>query len=260
MSGGRWVLPGIRWGRPPFLRLLALLGAGCLFVLASAQDPQEARFIPPPKRRPEGFRAPPFEDRQLERHLDELGWRGGQPTPEHQAFKQQVAAEHLQRFAGSFQRPLALGPELAAIQPSNTVTWSCIGPTKGVSTYSGINNPDIDSGRIAPNGLAISPDGKTLYLASSNGGLWKTGTADKLSADATWTWTPLTDSLPMASSTGNIPLGAVALSPSGSTLFIGSGDFAASYGKGFYRSTDGGTSWTETSKANLCGLLSLIHI
>ena len=260
MSGGRRDCPAFWRGRPSILRLLLLVGAGCLFAMASGQDPQEARFIPPPKRRPEGFRAPPYEDRQLERHLDELGWRGGQPTPEHQAFKQQVAAEHLQRFAGSFQRPLALGPELAAIQPSNTVTWSCIGPTKGVSTYSGINNPDIDSGRIAPNGLAISPDGKTLYLASSNGGLWKTGTADKLSADATWTWMPLTDSLPMASSTGNIPLGAVALSPSGGTLFIGSGDFAASYGKGFYRSTDGGTTWTETPKANLCGLYASDYI
>ena len=251
MSGGRRV-------RPSLLRLLGVVGAGCLVALASAQEPREARFIPPPKRRPEGFRAPPFEDRQLERHLDELAWRGGQPTPEHQAIKKQVAAEHLQRFAASFPRPLDKGAEWAAIQASNAATWSCLGPTKGVSTYSGITNPDIDSGRIAPNGLAISPDGKTLYLASSNGGLWKTGTAD--SPNATWNWTPLTDALPMASSTGNIPLGAVALSPSGSTLFIGSGDFAASYGKGFYRSTDGGTSWTETSKANLCGLYASDYI
>ncbi len=260
MSGGRRVCPGNRWGRPPLLRLLALLGAGCLFALASAQESREARFIPPPKRRPEGFRAPPFEDRQLERHLDELAWRGGQPTPEHQAIKKQVAAEHLQRFAASFPKPQGKGAEWAAIQASNAATWSCLGPTKGVSTYSGLSNPDIDSGRIAPNGLAISPDGKTLYLASSNGGLWKTGTADGPNANGTWTWTPLTDSLPMASSTGNIPLGAVALSPSGSTLFIGSGDFAASYGKGFYRSSDGGTSWTETSKANLCGLYASDYI
>ena len=260
MSGGCRVRPQAPGGRPSLLRLLALLGAGCLFAMASDQDPQEARFIPPPKRRPEGFRAPPFEDRQLERHLDELGWRGGQPTPEHQAFKQQVAAEHLQRFSASFPRPLGKGTERAAIQAADAVTWSCLGPTKGVSTYSGITNPDVDSGRIAPNGLALSPDGKTLYLASSNGGLWKTGTADRPNANATWTWTPLTDSLPMASSTGNIPLGAVALSPSGSTLFIGSGDFAASYGKGFYRSTDGGATWTETSKANLCGLYASDYI
>ena len=260
MSGGRRDCPATQRGRPSRFRLLLLAGAGCLFALASAQDPQEVRFIPPPKRRPEGFRAPPYEDRQLERHLDELGWRGGQPTPEHQAYKQQVATAHLLRFAGSFREPLAGGPERPAIQSSNTVTWSCIGPTKGVSTYSGINNPDIDSGRIAPNGLALSPDGKTLYLASSNGGLWKTTTADQPNADATWTWTPLTDSLPMASSTGNIPLGAVALSPSGGTLFIGSGDFAASYGKGFFRSTDGGTSWTETSKVNLCGLYASDYI
>ena len=260
MSGGRRDCPATQRGRPSRFRLLLLAGAGCLFALASAQDPQEVRFIPPPKRRPEGFRAPPYEDRQLERHLDELGWRGGQPTPEHQAYKQQVATAHLLRFAGSFREPLAGGPERPAIQSSNTVTWSCIGPTKGVSTYSGINNPDIDSGRIAPNGLALSPDGKTLYLASSNGGLWKTTTADQPNADATWTWTPLTDSLPMASSTGNIPLGVVALSPSGGTLFIGSGDFAASYGKGFFRSTDGGTSWTETSKVNLCGLYASDYI
>jgi hypothetical protein len=192
--------------------------------------------------------------------MDEIRWMGGQPTPEHQAYKKQVATDHLERFAASFPRPDSNGMALPQMQSANSVTWTNIGPTKGVSTYSGINNPDIDSGRISPNGLAISPDGQTLYLASSNGGLWKTSTANRANADATWTWTPLTDSLPIASSTGNVPIGAVALSPSGNNLFIGAGDFAASYGKGFYRSTDGGRTWTETAKADLCGLYASDYI
>ena len=231
--------------------LLALSGQGLV-----SQDPKD---VPPPRRRPEGYRALTFPDRQDERRQSEIGWMGGQPSPAHQDYKKQLATEHLERFAASFPRPQG-GPELPMIQGPSTVSWRCIGPTKGVSTYSGITNPDVDSGRIAPQGLAITADGLTLYLASATGGLWKTSTADRTHAGNTWTWTPLTDSLPVASSTGNIPIGAVALSPSGAALYIGAGDFNASYGKGFYRSSDGGTSWTETSKTSLCGLYASDYI
>ena len=249
--------PAGRFGPPSRARrvllagLLALSGRGLV-----SQDPKD---VPPPRRRPEGYRALTFQDRQDERRQSEIGWMGGQPSSAHQDYKKQLATEHLERYAPSFPRPQG-GPELPMIQGPSTVSWRCIGPTKGVSTYSGINNPDVDSGRIAPQGLAITADGQTLYLASATGGLWKTSTADRTHAGSTWTWTPLTDSLPLASSTGNIPIGAVALSPSGATLFIGAGDFSASYGKGFYRSTDGGASWTETSKTSLCGLYASDYI
>lgn len=44
-----------------------------------------------------------------------------------------------------------------------------------------------------------------------------------------------------ASATGNIPIGGLALSPNG-TVFIGTGDMAAASAKGFFRSTNGGST------------------
>jgi len=167
---------------------------------------------------------------------------GGPPSPESLALKKGMAQQHLKYFADSF--PLVQHRPSMASLPSETMAWRNLGPSKG-SGYGAAS--DIDSGRLAPQGLAVSQDGTTLYLASACGGLWKTTTAHL--PDTAWTWTPLTDALAVGSASGNIPVGSLALSPNG-TVFIGMGDFSASSAMGFCRSANGGATWSETSQAN----------
>ena len=142
--------PAGRFG--PLSRARRALLAGLVGLLAMSGPglvSQEPPNVPPPRRRPVGYRKLPFEDRQDERRQSEIGWMGGQPSPAHQEYKKQLAATHLERFAASFPRPqggaeraaLSQGSaELPMIQGPSTVSWRCLGPTKGVSTYSGINN------------------------------------------------------------------------------------------------------------------------
>lgn len=167
----------------------------------------------------------------------------GVPTPQYLAFKNQAAQAEFARWSSSF--PLAPGRIRA--QVSSGPAWTNLGPTKStVNPYSDFNG-DIDSGR--PVSIVVDPtDRKTVYLATSGGGVWKSTNADTTSA-ATWTWTPITDSLPVSSGAGgNVSCGALAMSPVDHlTLFLGLGDAFDAAGTGLYKTTDGGATWTAAT-------------
>ena len=83
----------------------------------------------------------------------------------------------------------------------------------------------------------VPGDSTTFYFGSVNGGVWKT-------TDAGTVWAPIFDGQPVAS------IGALAVAPSDpSTIYAGTGESdirsSLSFGKGVYKSTDAGKSWTH---------------
>jgi hypothetical protein len=130
-----------------------------------------------------------------------------------------------------------------------STTWVQQGPgpiingqDEGITSALG-NNPV--SGAIAD--VAPGSTADILYVATVNGGVWKTTNATA----ATPIWTPLTDSASLAApgQTPSLSLDSIALSPLNSnTLFAGAGRMS-SYGGdggdlfGIARSTDGGSTW-----------------
>ncbi|HTU81465.1 MAG TPA: hypothetical protein VMF61_05005, partial [Candidatus Acidoferrales bacterium] len=114
---------------------------------------------------------------------------------------------------------------LLGVAPSlyHQLHWRYVGPMRGGRTASISGVP----GR--PN---------VFYIGVVNGGVWKT-------EDAGRTWTPLFDKEP----TGSI--GSVAVAPSDpNVVYAGSGEGLQrpdlAIGNGLYKSTDGGTTWTNT--------------
>ncbi|MBK8726446.1 MAG: hypothetical protein IPL96_10515 [Holophagaceae bacterium] len=161
---------------------------------------------------------------------------GGDPTPEYLDFKARLARQELDAMQDARLLPAV---------PGSSSTWVNLGPKANLISGS---FPDIDSGR--PVGIATHPsNAQIVYLATSGGGVFKCTNAD-LNAAGDWTWTSVTDSLPASSSSGNVALGAMAMSGadvSGNTLFIGLGDKFDAVGRGLYKTTNGGTSWTEAT-------------
>src|SRR5579863_3486778 len=104
----------------------------------------------------------------------------------------------------------------------NGLKWRLIGPFRG--------------GRaVAVTG--VPGDSTTFYFGAVNGGIWKT-------TDAGTVWTPIFDHEPVAS------IGAIAVAPSEpKTIYAGTGESDIrsnlSSGKGVYKSTDGGSTWTH---------------
>lgn len=116
--------------------------------------------------------------------------------------------------------------------------WRQIGPAPlaviGEQMVMGIGP---NSGEVLD--IAIDPSGAdapTLYIATNDGGLWK-------SKDGGRAWTPLTDLLPTAS------IGAVAVDPGNPRIvYAGSGNLFEGGGNipkamGVWRSNDGGVTW-----------------
>jgi uncharacterized repeat protein (TIGR01451 family) len=111
-----------------------------------------------------------------------------------------------------------------------------VGPNPIVQNGRTSNAFQAVSGRIGA--LAIRNDG-TIILGAAQGGVW---TYD--SASGTWT--------PRSNAADTQSVGALAIAPSNDQIvYMGSGEAALSgdsyYGDGFYRSTDGGVTWTHVS-------------
>ncbi|GLH69453.1 hypothetical protein GETHPA_09860 [Geothrix rubra] len=176
-----------------------------------------------------------------------LWWFGGKLSPDYLDYKNRLAAREMKHWGALM--PQATGAKLlpavlgAAAAPAGTGgTWVNLGPTANLTNSTW---PDHDSGR--PSAIAVDPTSNTLYLATSGGGVWKCANADPAAATA-WTWTPITDGLPNSGSSGNVSVGALALSPaSAQTVYLGLGDAFDAEGRGFYKSTDGGTTWTAST-------------
>jgi photosystem II stability/assembly factor-like uncharacterized protein len=114
------------------------------------------------------------------------------------------------------------------------------------ATLSGLRfrsiGPAVMSGRIAD--IAVPPAqrpgerlGKTVYVASAAGGVWKT-------TNAGVNWTPIFDGQRVSS------IGSVAVAPTDANIvWVGTGESnnlrSSSWGEGIYKSTDGGATWTH---------------
>ena len=168
----------------------------------------------------------------------------GVPTPAYMLFKNRAAASEIARWGNTFPRARGLRPLAPSIAGP---AWTNLGPTQStVNGYSDFNG-DIDSGR--PVSIVVDPtDRKTVYLATSGGGVWKSSNADTTNS-ADWTWTPITDSLPASSGAGgNVSCGALAMSPANHlVLYLALGDAFDAAGTGIYKTTDGGTTWTAAT-------------
>lgn len=118
----------------------------------------------------------------------------------------------------------------------STQSWTAVGPA-------GIADGGSGSSAVAQNmagrttGVAAHPtDPDTIFVATAGGGVWRT-------TDGGNDWTPLTDDLP------SLYMGAIAISESDpNVLYAGSGEASNSllsfYGRGVYKTIDGGDSWT----------------
>jgi len=151
------------------------------------------------------------------------------------------------RRAGS-----ALGP---AAPPSPN--WVPIGPY-AVRKGQAATLPVV-AGRVPD--LTVSIDGRRVYAATSNGGIWR-------STDSGRSWEPMSDEFdldPVRQQVDTLAHGAIALVDRGSAaqdlLYVGTGEghtlqpaTPSFFGVGMLRSTDGGAHWTqEASNPDLTG-------
>lgn len=145
------------------------------------------------------------------------------------------------------------GPKTASHPAASTAAWMTLitflllaatpsqaesAPPKLTSnTFGGLAaraiGPAVMSGRISSID-AVAEDPLTIYVGSASGGLWKSTTAGT-------TFKPIFDQYPQS-------VGVVRVAPSDSqTVWVGTGEpwvrNSVSYGKGVYKSTDGGDSW-----------------
>jgi hypothetical protein len=177
------------------------------------------------------------------RREDELAWFGGEPSVAYLDYRKSLAKRLL---ATRTPNPKEI-PRPAVASPSSANTWQSLGPVRGASTYTPEGSEDVDSGRL----VAILPHPlmpTTLYVASAGGGVWKCVDANPDAPTGAWTWTSVTDELPGNSGSGNPSPGALAFHPNeANTLYLGLGDplSNAAAGRGFYISSNGGTSWEE---------------
>jgi hypothetical protein len=121
--------------------------------------------------------------------------------------------------------------EVAAAAPTQ---WQSIGPTviPNGQTY-GTSRVDV-VGRVSA--IAIDPsDPKHLLLGAAGGGIWE-------SRDTGATWMPCTDQMP------SLAIGAIAFDPTDpKQVYAGSGEgnFYRNLGAGLYKSTTGGSTWSQ---------------
>jgi photosystem II stability/assembly factor-like uncharacterized protein len=150
-------------------------------------------------------------------------------------------------------------PGAPAVPGANN--WTPLGPAI-VARGQTITREPI-SGRLS--GIAIAPDGKRIYVATANGGVWR-------SDDGGLTWITTMDGFdldPTTFASASLICGAIALDPGDpNRVYVGTGEgdtdglFAnritnalpAYRGVGPIRSDDGGTTWVqEPSTPTLAG-------
>ena len=129
-------------------------------------------------------------------------------------------------------------------------SWQALGPAPLISDPTGNQSYGLVAGRVT----AVTVDqsdtsGNTVYIGSAYGGVWKSTNAAAANP-ASVLWKPLTDDQ------ATLSIGAVAVSPNGQTVLVGTGEPNNSgdsyYGLGILRSTSAGApdSWTLITSAN----------
>jgi len=133
--------------------------------------------------------------------------------------------------------------------PGPANNWVPLGPSV-LRQGQAVNRPAV-SGRVA--GLAVAPGGLRVYVASANGGVWR-------SDDGGHTWRSTMDAWdlsPTTFSSDSLACGAIALDPDDpDRVYVGTGEGGAEsyFGVGPIRTDDGGVNWVEEeSSPDLAG-------
>jgi hypothetical protein len=144
-----------------------------------------------------------------------------------------------------FEMPSHPPPPLPPVSPPGN-NWIPIGPFVLRQGQGGVK--PATSGRTI--GIAVAPDGKCIYLASANGGVWR-------SDDAGENWYSLMEAFdldPTTHSSDSLACGAIAIdldNPDRVYVGTGEGQSGAYFGVGPIVSFDGGKNWiTEHTSAN----------
>ena len=120
--------------------------------------------------------------------------------------------------------------------------WQFLGPNNMTFPYEWGFGNGPGSGRV--NAAAFDPNNKgTYYVGGAEGGVWKTTNSGAK-------WTPLGDAWPY------ICVSSIAINPTNSNvIYAGTGDFPGwnSFSVGVMKSTNGGTTWTNTGNAQFGG-------
>lgn len=140
----------------------------------------------------------------------------------------------------------------ASLAPvSGSPNWIPLGPA-GVLSGQTSTQPVV-SGRIPS--LALSDDGRRIYAASANGGVWR-------STDAGRSWTAMSDEFdedPTRRHVDSLACGAIALVDGGSAdqdrLYVGTGEQTGYFGVGMLMSPDGGRTWVREDTSPSSGRL-----
>ena len=214
--------------------------------IGSSAEPQQAKATPRKAVREEQERE--GYDRPDLRRDANLLWFGGAPSPAELDARNALAAQEVERWA--YQIPGApMGPHALPL-PANSVSWTNIGPfTQNSNGGYGTDGIDVDSGR--PMAVLTHPtNAQIVYLATSGGGVFKCTNADHTLGATAWVWTAVTDGLPATSSSGNVSVGALGMGIADGThetIYAGMGDSFDAMGRGFFKSTTGGGSWTAAT-------------
>lgn len=173
------------------------------------------------------------KDRPDLRQAWRLQYHGGPASAEYLDFKARLAAAEVRKERAKFARAAAGVP-----------AWRELGPNGGRTGYPLVSPEINDSGRATV--VLTHPTNPAIwYVGYSGGGVWKCSDA-QLDGRADWTWRSITDALPASSSSGNIPVGALAMEPGRpDTLYLVLGDAFDAEGRGVYISDNGGDSWRE---------------
>ncbi len=160
--------------------------------------------------------------------------------------------EQRQSLHGNMVDPSVFFEEAKKIQAQKNIAnknttgnWTPFGPSELPPSIDQITSHGM--GRI--NCMAFHPtDSATIFAGVAQGGVWK-------STNSGQSWTPLTDQLPI------IRISDIAIDPNNpNTMYISVGDYGylgislqsdgrkrhTHYGIGVYKTTDGGTTWSQT--------------
>ena len=173
-----------------------------------------------------------------QRQRDKLRMEGREPAP--------GADEAEARDEGEGEDPSPGNPSSAGADfrppqppvPPPANNWIPIGPSVLRQGQGGVKPPT--SGRVA--GIAVAPGGTRLYIATANGGVWR-------SDDAGLNWRSLMEAWdlnPTTQASDSLACGGIAIVPGPpDRIYVGSGegDGGAYNGVGPIVSFDGGTNW-----------------
>jgi photosystem II stability/assembly factor-like uncharacterized protein len=144
--------------------------------------------------------------------------------------------KEFERYRRNYYAQLNNGLVLNGLGPAScmkTGNWMELGPTQIPS-----NRTSQPNGLGRVNAVGFHPtDSNIIYAGAPAGGFWITRDGGK-------SWTSNTDTL------ATLGVSAIAVDPvNPDTIYIGTGDrdAADSYGRGVFRSVDGGVTWTSMS-------------